>query len=105
FSRTLRHTSLLYYSHFFLSLFFLFFFFSMLPRPPRSTLFPYTTLFRSGPLYICEGELPARLPAAMISEPVEDDPLSVCVCVGISEIDSVWPCSPPRSPSVWPAPI
>src|SRR5699024_12329911 len=23
-------------------------FFSMLPRPPRSTLFPYTTLFRSG---------------------------------------------------------
>src|SRR5688572_31026782 len=21
----------------------------MLPRPPRSTLFPYTTLFRSGP--------------------------------------------------------
>src|SRR5699024_12769593 len=24
------------------------FFFSMLPRPPRSTLFPYTTLFRSG---------------------------------------------------------
>src|SRR5437660_11960639 len=25
----------------------LFFFFSMIPRPPRSTLFPYTTLFRS----------------------------------------------------------
>src|SRR5437870_9568782 len=24
-----------------------FFFFFMLPRPPRSTLFPYTTLFRS----------------------------------------------------------
>src|SRR5690349_23914461 len=24
-----------------------FFFFLMLPRPPRSTLFPYTTLFRS----------------------------------------------------------
>src|SRR5438128_11947675 len=23
------------------------FFFSMFPRPPRSTLFPYTTLFRS----------------------------------------------------------
>src|SRR5207248_11162032 len=23
------------------------FFFSMIPRPPRSTLFPYTTLFRS----------------------------------------------------------
>src|SRR5207249_11646748 len=27
----------------------LFFFFLMLPRPPRSTLFPYTTLFRSHP--------------------------------------------------------
>src|SRR5262245_63822259 len=26
---------------------FFFFFFLMLPRPPRSTLFPYTTLFRS----------------------------------------------------------
>src|SRR5207249_11723353 len=26
---------------------FLFLFFLMLPRPPRSTLFPYTTLFRS----------------------------------------------------------
>src|SRR5256886_4327378 len=33
---------------------FFFFFFLMIRRPPRSTLFPYTTLFRSrafGPLY------------------------------------------------------
>src|SRR5262245_66529299 len=30
--------------------YFLFFFFLMIRRPPRSTLFPYTTLFRS-----CEG--------------------------------------------------
>src|SRR6266702_8181562 len=29
-------------------LFVLFFFFLMIRRPPRSTLFPYTTLFRSG---------------------------------------------------------
>src|SRR2546422_8816563 len=28
---------------------FLFFFFLMIRRPPRSTLFPYTTLFRSLP--------------------------------------------------------
>src|SRR5712664_4598071 len=28
--------------------FFCFFFFLMIRRPPRSTLFPYTTLFRSG---------------------------------------------------------
>src|SRR3712207_7092734 len=27
-----------------------FFFFLMIRRPPRSTLFPYTTLFRSGPI-------------------------------------------------------
>src|SRR2546430_8376009 len=32
-------------------LFFLFFFFLMIRRPPRSTLFPYTTLFRSG--FLC----------------------------------------------------
>src|SRR6266404_7050305 len=29
---------------------FFFFFFLMIRRPPRSTLFPYTTLFRSKPL-------------------------------------------------------
>src|SRR3712207_7721070 len=30
-------------------IFFCFFFFLMIRRPPRSTLFPYTTLFRSRP--------------------------------------------------------
>src|SRR6266571_2799180 len=30
-----------------MSIIFLFFFFLMIRRPPRSTLFPYTTLFRS----------------------------------------------------------
>src|SRR5687768_18107687 len=34
----------------FLYLFLFFFFFLMIRRPPRSTLFPYTTLFRSGRL-------------------------------------------------------
>src|SRR5437588_8790028 len=33
--------------HFISILFFLLFFFLMIRRPPRSTLFPYTTLFRS----------------------------------------------------------
>src|SRR5258708_16486270 len=37
----------------------LFFFFLMIRRPPRSTLFPYTTLFRS-----LDGHLPARHPDA-----------------------------------------
>src|SRR5262249_61136420 len=31
---------------------FFFLFFLMIPRPPRSTLFPYTTLFRSVPILI-----------------------------------------------------
>src|SRR5471032_671945 len=31
---------------------FFFFFFLMIRRPPRSTLFPYTTLFRSRPLHL-----------------------------------------------------
>src|SRR2546427_3337187 len=30
---------------------FFFFFFLMIRRPPRSTLFPYTTLFRSGTVW------------------------------------------------------
>src|SRR3712207_9270007 len=32
--------------------FFVFFFFLMIRRPPRSTLFPYTTLFRSDQLAV-----------------------------------------------------
>src|SRR6266576_5078942 len=31
---------------------FIFFFFLMIRRPPRSTLFPYTTLFRSRPAHL-----------------------------------------------------
>src|SRR5260370_22760038 len=51
--------------------FLLFFFFLMIRRPPRSTLFPYTTLFRSriegvvaGAAARSEGAWPARRPAA-----------------------------------------
>src|SRR2546427_10969449 len=40
----IRHRAV---SHFSLVDFFFFFFFLMIRRPPRSTLFPYTTLFRS----------------------------------------------------------
>src|SRR3712207_8270071 len=40
-------------------------FFLMIRRPPRSTLFPYTTLFRSGDL--------ERGRAARSQRPVEDD--------------------------------
>src|SRR5437763_15564016 len=45
-------SSLFHFVFFLLSvlLYLFFFFFLMLRRPPRSTLFPYTTLFRSVPL-------------------------------------------------------
>src|SRR2546425_4638328 len=53
----------MFYLYLFSSLFF--FFFLMIRRPPRSTLFPYTTLFRSrrsglgaaGGRYLCVPEL------------------------------------------------
>src|SRR5690349_25073869 len=49
-------------SPFFSALFvFRFFFFLMIRRPPRSTLFPYTTLFRSeGPHHGVHGRLQAK---------------------------------------------
>src|ERR1039457_1593046 len=37
-----------------------FFFFLMIRRPPRSTLFPYTTLFRSGPSHRSRRHRPRR---------------------------------------------
>src|SRR2546430_11231372 len=39
----------------------LFFFFLMIRRPPRSTLFPYTTLFRSHSVNVLGGILVATL--------------------------------------------
>src|SRR3989440_11674971 len=50
----------------------LFFFFLMIRRPPRSTLFPYTTLFRSptdvdhDDLDVCSRRRPRRFPAALV---------------------------------------
>src|SRR5258706_14345416 len=43
--------------------YFLFFFFLMIRRPPRSTLFPYTTLFRSLEVHLFDfsGELYGEL--------------------------------------------
>src|SRR2546430_10044889 len=43
---------------------FFFFFFLMIRRPPRSPLFPYTTLFRSAPPAELQGEREARRAAA-----------------------------------------
>src|SRR6266508_5456945 len=65
----------LFYSFLFF-FFFIFFFFLMIRRPPRSTLFPYTTLFRSRqPI---GGEL--RQPCHLGSPPLgrsPEQPLSV----------------------------
>src|SRR2546422_10524241 len=52
----------------------LFFFFLMIRRPPRSTLFPYTTLFRSvGAPVDRRLELVSELPARHAVEPVGRD--------------------------------
>src|SRR2546430_12861124 len=48
---------------------FLFFFFLMIRRPPRSTLFPYTTLFRSAPAI--GDELSERRVAGVREEAIE----------------------------------
>src|SRR2546423_11580891 len=46
----------------------------MIRRPPRSTLFPYTTLFRSvrGQLLRCRGNAPSR-PAGHASSAIRHD--------------------------------
>src|SRR6266540_6440534 len=52
---------------------FLFFFFLMIRRPPRSTLFPYTTLFRAGsahlPRHVVGGGVSEGSAAAPIHRP------------------------------------
>src|SRR6266850_6256033 len=50
---------LYYYIITYILVFFFFFFFLMIRRPPRSTLFPYTTLFRSRR---AQGRAPSRPP-------------------------------------------
>src|SRR5436309_6360343 len=42
------------------------FFFLIIRRPPRSTLFPYTTLFRSAPGHWSRGRLTFRRPAGKL---------------------------------------
>src|SRR5438132_13218638 len=45
-----------------------FFFFLMIRRPPRSTLFPYTTLFRSRHVHCGEGDVDFEI-AALLNVP------------------------------------
>src|SRR5205807_10569265 len=57
------YTHSLFFILSFSSLVFFFFFFLMIPRPPISTLFPYTTLFRSRPMIRHVGVLVVALSA------------------------------------------
>src|SRR5258705_4825385 len=50
--------------------FFYFFFFLMIRRPPRSTLFPYTTLFRS--LKAASGASDTEVLSALVTRFVDD---------------------------------
>src|SRR5690554_7387454 len=51
------------------------FFFLMIRRPPRSTLFPYTTLFRSSLVHEC-GEDGVEVPRCGGDVVAEDEPVS-----------------------------
>src|SRR2546429_1885028 len=54
----------------------LFFFFLMIRRPPRSTLFPYTTLFRSGSVDTDGAQVFIRLDGAYTDiEKIRDTPI------------------------------
>src|SRR3712207_8010769 len=45
------------------------FFFLMIRRPPRSTLFPYTTLFRSEPALVAVREVDRHLVVQLVAQP------------------------------------
>src|SRR5256885_16910120 len=58
---------LIYFSVYsFVTFLFFFFFFLMIRRPPRSTLFPYTTLFRSRQSLVSKSELPPHVPIVVV---------------------------------------
>src|SRR5256884_9463618 len=69
------------------SYFFFFFFFLMIRRPPRSTLFPYTTLFRSPRprvsrgLGIASGAGQLRHPQNSGSTEVAETPWALCTAL------------------------
>src|SRR2546422_1769567 len=69
---------------------FLFFFFLMIRRPPRSTLFPYTTLFRS----ISSGLMTLQRSAQVIPVPCLDQ---AAIGMTRSAIATEYPKATPRS--------
>src|SRR3989475_2991380 len=75
---------------------FLFFFFLMIRRPPRSTLFPYTTLFRSHhPLAVGAGDDGSTLPFLDL-EPVRGIALGTEEPAGAARVDGLDDLVPDR---------
>src|SRR5260221_13477411 len=60
------------------------FFFLMIRRPPRSTLFPYTTLFRSAPAHRCRPDW--RRPDARTAGADGTERRSVLAAAGVPKI-------------------
>src|SRR3712207_788840 len=60
------------------------FFVLMILRPPRSTLFPYTTLFRSG--RGAERDLRGRLPRVLLRVPTQARPARRTGCAGSRDL-------------------
>src|SRR2546425_9760439 len=76
----------------------------MIRRPPRSTLFPYTTLFRSQPMVTLErGNLPGPIVGAGAEAVQEDDGRGVgrapaaALVVNVRPLRRSWPCDWTRS--------
>src|SRR5215510_15236175 len=72
---------------FYFSFFFFFFFFLMIRRPPRSTLFPYTTLFRSAPDVAGRMTSVSRILAVWLTPAVL---LAVPAALATSAADGLW---------------
>src|SRR2546428_5624141 len=71
----------------------IFFFFLMIRRPPRSTLFPYTTLFRSLEVFaVTLGvEVELRLAVALVAVPADEVRMAVSDVAEADDVNSVRP--------------
>src|SRR3712207_8647293 len=56
----------------------------MVRRPPRSTLFPYTTLFRSSPVLAIPRDLSQQAAPALASRPTDRDNAGVLSLAGFA---------------------
>src|SRR5256885_3416509 len=65
-----------------------FFFFLMIRRPPRSTLFPYTTLFRSKTDLLIGNEWRAGGKRYCLTNPATEEPLAEVAEAGEAEVDA-----------------